>query len=129
MKRLFLIFTLVFATGYLFDGFAQEAVNKTIVGSWKYEVSQAPYGFESGTIIISKDKENLLGEVNFVSGYSVKLQNISLKSDTLRAAANVEGENISITAKMVKNKLQGKVDTSMGVMGIKADRVVPTSKK
>lgn len=129
MKRLFLIFTLVFATGYLFDGFAQEAVNKTIVGSWKYEVSQAPYGFESGTIIISKDKENLLGEVNFVSGYSVKLQNLSLKSDTLRAAANVEGENISITAKMVKNKLQGKVDTSMGVMGIKADRVVPTSKK
>lgn len=129
MKRLFLIFTLVFATGYLFDGFAQEAVNKTIVGSWKYEVSQAPYGFESGTIIISKDKENLLGEVNFVSGYSVKLQNLSLKSDTLRAAANVEGENISITAKMVKNKLQGKVDTSMGVMGIKADRVVPTSNK
>ncbi|NLX81138.1 MAG: hypothetical protein GXZ03_06200 [Proteiniphilum sp.] len=129
MKRLFLIFTLVFATGYLFDGFAQEAVNKTIVGSWKYEVSQAPYGFESGTIIISKDKENLLGEVNFVSGYSVKLQNLSLKSDTLRAAANVEGENISITAKMVKNKLQGKVDTSMGVMGIKADRVMTTSKK
>lgn len=129
MKRLFLIFTLVFATGYLFDGFAQDAVNKTIVGSWKYEVSQAPYGFESGTIIISKDKENLLGEVNFVSGYSVKLQNLSLKSDTLRAAANVEGENISITAKMVKNKLQGKVDTSVGVMGIKADRVMPTSKK
>lgn len=117
MKRLFVLTLFTLLVGTIIQVTAQE---KKIIGDWKYQVSSAPYGYESGTITFSKDEANLKGAIKFYGGYEVKLQNPSFKNDTLRAGAFVEGENIKITALYKEDKLEGKVDTSMGVMPISA---------
>ncbi len=122
MKRILLSLFMIAFSGFLFLSLAQE---KKAVGNWAYEVSQAPYGYEKGNIKILSTDKRLVGEVSFYGGYKVKLQDIVVKSDTLKARAFVEGENISIVAKIVNEKMDGKVDTSMGVMPLKATKIKP----
>ncbi len=100
-----------------------------VVGNWNYEVSQAPYGYDKGKISLSQEKEVLKGDVVFQSGYSVVLQNVTLKNDTLRAGVFVDGENVSITARVNKNNMTGTVNSSMGRMSLKAQKIVATDKK
>lgn len=100
-----------------------------VVGNWNYEVSQAPYGYDKGKISLSMEKEVLKGDVSFQSGYSVVLQNVTLKNDTLRAKVFIDGENVSITARINKNNMTGSVDSSMGRMALKAQKIVATDKK
>lgn len=111
-------------------GFNLIAQNKaSVVGNWKYEVPQAPYGYEKGNINFSEKENVLSGDLVFNSGYSVTLNNVTLKNDTLSANVYVEGERVSIVAKVLKNTLNGTVDTSMGKMNLKAEKVETDKKK
>lgn len=123
MKRFVLFFTMMLVASSLFVGLAQNVSDQKLVGDWKYEVSQAPYGFEKGTIVFSNKEDVLSGEVVFGSGHEVRLQDLSFKKDTLMANAFVDGEYVSITAHVKKDLLDGKVNTSMGVMGLKAKKI------
>lgn len=121
MKKLLLAITLLVVVSA--SGTAAAQNKNAVGGSWKYEVAQAPYGYEKGNIVITAQKNLFSGDVNFDSGYSVKLQDVTWKNDTLRANASVEGESINIVAKVVKNNMTGTVDTSMGKMGLKAEKI------
>ena len=123
MKRFVLFFNLMLVTSSLFVGTAQNVSDQKLVGDWKYEVSQAPYGFEKGTIVFSNKEDVISGEVVFGSGYQVKLQELTFNKDTLMANAYVDGEYVSITAHIKKDIIEGKVNTSMGVMGLKAKKI------
>ena len=121
MKKLLLAITLLVVVSA--SGTAAAQNKNAVAGSWKYEVAQAPYGYEKGNIVITAQKNLFSGDVNFDSGYSVKLQDVTWKNDTLRANASVEGESINIVAKVVKNNMTGTVDTSMGKMELKAEKI------
>lgn len=127
MRKIFLTLTLIFIAG---AGFNVAAQNKNaLIGNWEYQVPQAPYGYESGAITFSAEKEALAGVINFNSGYQVRLQQVTLSNDTLRANAYVEGELVNLEAKIAKNSMTGKVDTSMGKMNLKAEKVAAAKKK
>lgn len=127
MRRTFLTLTFIFFAMASFNVVAQN--KNALIGNWKYQVSQAPYGYESGAITFSVEKEKLAGTINFNSGYQVKLQQVTLSNDTLKANAYVEGELINLEAKVAKNTINGKVDTSMGKMNLKAEKVASSEKK
>ena len=122
MRRLFIVLGLFLATGVFSVVNAQS--NKIVLGEWKYSVPEAPYGYEKGIISLAEEDKKLSGELKFDSGFKVKLSSVSLKSDTLRLTAYVESEYVSAVSKVKGNKMEGKVDTSMGVMGLKAEKVV-----
>ncbi len=127
MRRLFIVLGLFFAAGVLSSVNAQS--NKVVLGEWKYSVPEAPYGYEKGIISLVEVDKKLSGELKFDSGYKVKLSSVSLKSDTLRLTAYVESEYVSAVSKVKGNEMEGKVDTSMGVMRLKAEKIVPQTKK
>ena len=121
MRKLFIVLSLFLAAGALFSVNAQS--NEIVVGEWQYSVPEAPYGYEKGVISLVEADKKLSGELKFDSGYKVKLSSVSLKSDTLRLTAYVESEYVSAVSKVKGDKMEGKVDSSMGSMVLKAERV------
>ena len=122
MKKLFYAFVILFITA---SGLTLSAQNqKDVVGNWKYEVAQAPYGYNEGTIEIKNLKDKLIGEVNFHSGQAVKMQKLTMRNDTIWANIYVDSENVQLIAKISNSKMKGSVNTSMGEMTLKADKIV-----
>lgn len=126
MRKIILL-TALFAVTLSFNAIAQKKVQ--VAGNWKYEVPQAPYGYEKGNINISEKENVLTGNLVFNSGYTVKLDNIILKNDTLQANAYVEGERVDIVVKVLKNSMNGTADTSMGKMSLKAEKAIKEDEK
>ena len=108
--------------------FSLSAQNIKAVGKWKYEVAQAPYGYNNGVLEIKQEKDKLTGQVNFSSGEDLKLQKLTMRNDTIWANVYVESENVEIVAKISNSKMKGSVNTSMGVMSLEADKVVDSKK-
>ena len=126
MKKVNLALIVLFSAVSLFSLTAQN--NKKVVGVWKYEVSQAPYGYDKGTLEVKELKNVFSGEVKFNSGNSVTLQKVSMSNDTLRANVYVDSESVDIVAKINNTKMEGTVNTSMGKMSLKADKVIENKK-
>ena len=126
MKKIFLALVVLFSAVSLFSLTAQN--NKKVVGVWKYEVSQAPYGYDKGTLEVKELKNVFSGEIKFNSGNSVTLQKVTLSNDTLRANVFVDSESVDIVAKINNTKMEGTVNTSMGKMSLKADKVAENKK-
>lgn len=122
MKKVFYAIVILSTMTSLFGLSAQN--HKSAVGKWKYEVVQAPYGYNKGVLEIKEVKDKLVGEVNFGSGQDMKLQKLTMRNDTIWANMFVDSENIEIVAKINKSKMKGTVNTSMGVIGLEADKVV-----
>lgn len=129
MKKVLVVLVLMLTCGFAGQINAQVKGGKRVVGDWKYEVTQAPYGYNKGTISIAEQKNVLSGEVKFDSGYSVKLQDVSLKNDTLRMGVYVESEYVNVVTKLRGNKMEGTVNSSQGNMTITADKILPAAKK
>ena len=127
MRKLLVVFGLLFITGVFFNVNAQS--NKTVVGKWKYSVPEAPYGYEKGVISLTEKDKALSGDLIFDSGYKVKLSSVSLKADTLRLGVYVESEYVTVVSKVKGNKMDGTVDSSQGKMTLKAEKIVPGEKK
>ena len=126
MKKVYLALIVLFSAVSLFSLTAQN--NKKAVGVWKYEVSQAPYGYDKGTLEVKELKNVFSGEVKFNSGNSVTLQKVSMSNDTLRANVYVDSESVDIVAKINNTKMEGTVNTSMGKMSLKAEKVIENKK-
>ncbi len=122
MKKMFYAFVILFTTASVLTLSAQN--KKSVVGKWKYEVAQAPYGYTEGTIEIKELKETLTGEVNFNSGQAVKIQKLTMRNDTIWGTMYIDSENVKLTAIISNSKMKGSVNTSMGEMSLKADKVV-----
>lgn len=127
MRKLLFIFGLLFVIGAFTNVNAQS--NKTVVGEWKYNVPEAPYGYEKGVIALAEKNKVLSGDLVFDSGYKVKLSNVSLKADTLRLGVYVESEYVTVVSKVKGNKMDGIVDSSQGKMTLKAEKITSTQKK
>ena len=129
MKRFIYTFVILL-TASLFTLSAQN--KKAVVGKWNYEASQAPYGYNKGVLDVKlevkEQEETLTAEVIFTSGQRSKFRNVTMSNDTVRGTAFVDGENIKLEAKVDKQLMTGTVDTSMGKMGITADKVVEEKK-
>jgi hypothetical protein len=122
MRRVFTILLLICLSGAMHMTEAQHSKIKK--SEWRYEVSRAPQGYEKGMIILTDDNAQLKGEVQLSSGYTVKMDNITLKNDTLKARVFVESEYVQLQLKVNEQTMRGTANTSMGVLEVKAQRVV-----
>lgn len=114
MKNTFELLTLLFAFT-VFSGFLAQAgeKNNPLLGEWVYEVSDAPYGYERGSLIFS-EKDGL-------TSCTIKLETGELTANDLKIEKNkisfttaVEGNPINVELTREKNKLSGKVDSPDG---------------
>ncbi len=122
MKKMFFALVILFSMTFVFSLTAQN--KKKAIGVWKYEVAEAPNGYDKGTLEFKEHEKEISGVVKFDSGNSVKLQKVTMSNDTLRANVYVDSENVDIVAKVSNTKMEGSVNTSSGKMSLKADKVV-----
>jgi hypothetical protein len=121
MKKVFLL--MFVAT--LFSGSIQAAViqsNEEIIGEWKFESQQAPYGYEKGSIVISEKEGKLAGEVKFADGYKLPLRDVTYADGELKCKFTVDYNEIAIKGTTEGNKMKGTADTPEGALSFTAEK-------
>jgi hypothetical protein len=87
--------------------------NKHLLGEWVYNVSEAPYGYEKGSLIFSEKDRQTVCLIKLEAG-ELETSNLKVKKNKITFTATVNGNSISIELTRDKNKLTGKVDTPEG---------------
>lgn len=112
-KQLFAL--MLFASIVLFPSSKLEAEvkSKPILGEWLYEVSDAPYGYEKGSLIFSEKEGKTICVIKLEAG-ELAVNDLKIEKEKVSFSTTVDGNPINVELKLEKNKLTGKVDTPEG---------------
>jgi hypothetical protein len=108
-SMLLLLMIILFVTPQL----QAEVKNKPLLGEWKYEVSDAPYGYEKGSLIFSEKDGNTICVIKVEAG-ELPASNLKIEKNKITFSTMVEGETVNVELIREKNKLSGKVDSPEG---------------
>jgi len=93
-----------------------------IIGEWKYESQNAPYGYEKGSIIISEKEGKLAGEIKFADGYKLDLKDVTYVDGVFKCKFNLDYNEIAIKATIEGNKMKGTADSPEGALPFTAEK-------
>jgi len=119
MLKTTLVLTLIVMSSFTLMGTFK--VNKKILGEWEYSVPQAPYEYQKGVLVLSKEGKDLKGEA-VVQGFSIVMKELVNIQNNVKANVDVEGERVSIDLNFSKNTFEGTVSSSQGSMEITGNR-------
>ena len=122
MKKQFL--TLMILAIILLSSVSQiqaEVKNKHILGEWLYEVTEAPYGYEKGSLIFSETDGQITCVIKLEAG-ELAVSNLNIEKEVVKFSTMVDGSEINVELKLEKNKLSGKVDTPEGPKTLTAQK-------
>lgn len=94
--------------------------NKSVVGTWKVTVADAPYEYVNSSLVVSEGDGNLSAKVVFENSQEVTASEIKISEDVLHMTVNIEGNDIKVTGKVENSKITGKVDSPDGVLDLTA---------
>lgn len=90
-----------------------EVKNKPIIGEWIYQVSDAPYGYEKGSLIFSEKDGQTVCIIKLEAGELV-VSNLKVIKNKITFATMIDGNSIKVDLIRKKNKLTGTVDSPEG---------------
>jgi len=103
--------------------------HKNLIGSWKYKVTTAPPGLDSGTIIFSEKEGKLVGQIEAADGTKMEMKDLCYVKEELKFGVYVDYDYVSIKAKVKGKELKGTVDSPEGEMQITAQKEVKETSK
>lgn len=118
------LYSFILLSIFIFTANSSAIQPETVSGKWKYEVKQAPYGYQKGVLEITEKKDTLTGFINFDSGQRVPFSKMTIRNDSIWADIYVENEFVELEGKMIDSQMNGSVSTSMGKMDFEADKIV-----
>jgi len=104
------LFSISFLT---FSDLQAEVKNKSLIGEWLYTVSDAPYGYEKGSLIFSEKGGQTVCIIKVEAG-ELEASNFKIEKKNITFSTLVEGNPINIALTQKKNKLTGNVQTPEG---------------
>ncbi len=87
--------------------------NKQILGEWTYQVTDAPYGYDKGSLIFSEVKGQTVCVIKLDAG-ELAVSDLKIVKNKLTFSTSVQGSTVSIELLRDKNKMTGKADTPEG---------------
>lgn len=96
-----------------------EPKNKHLLGEWLYEVSDAPYGYEKGSLIFSEKDGNTICIVKLDAG-ELQVEDLKIENNKISFSTTVEGNVVRVNLVHEKNKITGTVDSPEGPKAISA---------
>ena len=123
MKKHF--FTLLlFITVSAFSSFQLQAEekDKPLIGEWVYQVSDAPYGYEKGTLIFSEKEGQTVCVIKLEAG-ELQASNLKVEKRKITFTTYVDGSPINVELTRDKNKLSGTVDSPEGPKTLTAEKI------
>lgn len=120
MKKLFNVMLLFVLTTTFTSLNANTEVKKNpILGEWIYEVSDAPYGYEKGSLIFSEKEGKTVCVVKLEAG-ELTANNLLVDKEKVSFSVIVDGSPVEVKLIREKDKLNGTVDSPEGPKSIKA---------
>lgn len=120
MKKLFWSFLLLSAIIMVSGSqLRAEVKNKPLLGEWVYEVIDAPYGYEKGSLIFAEKDGQTTCMVKLEAG-ELATSNLKVENNKVTFTTTVDGNSINVELTRDKNKLSGKVDSPEGPKTITA---------
>ena len=114
MKNQLKTFLLVLAISiFSFSQLQAKDKNKQILGEWTYQVTDAPYGYEKGSLIFSEVKGKTVCVIKLDAG-EMTVSDLKIVKNKLTFTTSVQGSTINIELLRDKNKMTGKADTPEG---------------
>jgi hypothetical protein len=107
----FLLFTTILLSSV--SQVSAEVKNKEIIGEWTYEVSDAPYGYEKGSLIFSEKEGKTICVIKLEAG-ELAVSDLKIEKDKVTFTTFVDGNSINVDLTRDKGKLTGHVDTPEG---------------
>jgi len=120
MKKLtgfFLLFSLILMVSS--TQVRAEVKNKSLLGEWVYEVSDAPYGYEKGSLIFAEKDGQMTCMIKLEAG-ELATSELKIEADKISFVTSVDGNPINVALVKEKNKLTGLVDSPEGPKKITA---------
>ena len=120
MKKLigsFLLFSLILMVSS--TQVRAEVKNKTLLGEWVYEVSDAPYGYEKGSLIFAEKDGQMTCVVKLEAG-ELATSDLKIEDNKITFTTSVDGNPINVALTKEKDKLTGLVDSPEGPKKISA---------
>jgi hypothetical protein len=121
MKKVLILLIIAVLGPYALHA-AAPAEKSEIIGEWKFESQQAPYGYEKGSIVISEKEGKLAGEVKFADGYKQPLRDVTYADGELKCKFTVDYNEIAIKGTTEGNKMKGTADTPEGALSFTAEK-------
>ncbi|MFY9153351.1 MAG: hypothetical protein WAO52_15145 [Prolixibacteraceae bacterium] len=120
MKKLINLTLLFVLTTTFFSLNAEAEIKKnSILGEWIYEVSDAPYGYEKGSLIFSEKDGKTICVVKLEAG-ELTVSDLVLEKGKVSFTVMVEGSPVEVKLIREKDKLAGTVDSPEGPKTITA---------
>lgn len=123
MKKITIYTLLAILFSFASNGAVLRNYNE-VAGKWKYELPDAPEGYQNGIIDISVKNDTLIGQVLFSEENKTPIRDIVYRDNTLTCNVYVEYEYIKVKMVIKGNKMEGAVDTSDGIMKFTAAKIV-----
>ena len=94
------------------------------VGKWKFTAPGAPYGYDQGTIEITREQDEYKATISFTGmDYKYDLEKTKYEDDKISFGLYLDGEDIFVLLTFTeKDKLSGKAMHSQGELSIYATR-------
>lgn len=114
MKKHSILLTLFIAliASQPFNLHAQSQVSP-IIGEWIYEVADAPYGYEKGSLIFSEKDGQTICVIKLEAG-ELPVSNLKIEKEKVTFTTYVDSNTINVNLTLEKNKMTGKVDSPEG---------------
>jgi hypothetical protein len=95
------------------------------VGAWAFNVNEAPWEYNKGTIIFEVNEEGeLTGVIHFHTGQQLTIARIFLEGDEMTFDVTVDGNDVRSIVNVGAEELSGHVVTMEGNMPFSAVREV-----
>ncbi len=125
MKRSLIRLCGLFIISFLFLATTAKAGNP-LVGEWTFSVTQAPWEYSSGKVLIDLDEEELpVGRIVFDSGIEVRITTITQEDTKVTMDIYVEGYPVRTILDLEDDELKGFTETPEGAIPFSAKRYIP----
>jgi hypothetical protein len=96
-----------------------EVKNKSLLGEWVYEVTDAPYGYDKGSLIFA-DKDGETTCVVKLEAGELAVSDLKIEDNKITFTTSVDGSSINVVLTKEEDKLTGLVDSPEGPKKISA---------
>ena len=90
------------------------AGSKQLNGTWKYEVSAAPYEYSNGNFIIADVDGKKVVTIKLSDGTEMKAEKVKCKDNTISFSLNIDYNEVTVSCKLDGEKLVGTADSPEG---------------
>ncbi|OFX62201.1 MAG: hypothetical protein A2066_07215 [Bacteroidetes bacterium GWB2_41_8] len=98
-----------------------EEKNNQLIGEWIYQVSDAPYGYEKGSLIFSEKEGKTVCVIKLEAG-ELEASDLKVEKEKITFTTYVDGNPINVELTRDKNKLTGTVDSPEGPKTLTAEK-------